>query len=135
MDADFLTLDEVFEIHSDQIHRYGGSLGVRDVGLLQSALAMPEASFDGEYLHPSIHEMAAAYLFHIVKNHPFLDGNKRTGTAAALVCFEMDGVAINSEADDLVDLVVGVAEGRIQKSGGAEFFRCHACTSASQLGE
>lgn len=81
----FLTLDEALDIHRDQIQRYGGSSGIRDLGLLQSALAQPQAAFAGQFLHADLIEMAAAYLFHITQNHPFVDGNKRTGTAAALV--------------------------------------------------
>ena len=78
MSPDFLTLDEVLEIHRDQIERYGGAAGIRDLGLLQSALAQPSATFGGQYLHADLHEMAAAYLYHLVQNHPFLDGNKST---------------------------------------------------------
>ncbi len=80
-----LSLAEVLEIHRDQIERYGGHAGLRDLGLLQSALAMPAARFGGRYLHGDLLEMAAAYLFHIEQNHPFIDGNKRTGTVAAIV--------------------------------------------------
>ena len=78
----FLTLDEILALHADQIDRYGGSLGVRDVGLLESALAAPAATFGGRYLHGSLHEMAAAHLFHLVQDHPFVDGNKRIGLMA-----------------------------------------------------
>src|SRR5207248_2376813 len=81
-DPRFLTLDEVLAIHSDQVRQYGGSGGIRDVGLLSSALAMPRASFGGQYLHPSLHEMAAACLFHLVQNHPFIDGNERISHSA-----------------------------------------------------
>jgi len=80
----FLKLQRVLQIHESQIESFGGSSGIRDLGLLKSALAMPQASFGGTYLHADLYEMAAAYLFHIVSNHPFLDGNKRTGTAVAL---------------------------------------------------
>ena len=74
----FLSVENVIEIHADQIHRYGGSLGIRDVGLLNSALGMPKAGFGNQYLHAGLFEMGAAYLYHIVQNHPFIDGNKRT---------------------------------------------------------
>src|SRR4030066_1171106 len=93
-DIDFLTLAEVVEIHTDQIKRYGGSDGVRDMSLLSSAVAMPYASFSGSFLHADIYEMAAAYAFHICQNHPFVDGNKRTALAAALVFLEMNGISI-----------------------------------------
>ena len=82
MSPTFLTLDEVLEIHRDQLARYGGAAGVRDLGLLQSALAQPQASFRGQFLHADLFEMAAAYLFHLVQNHAFVDGNKRVGFAA-----------------------------------------------------
>jgi death on curing protein len=79
----FLDLVEVLEIHESRIELYGGRPGVRDLGLLQSALAQPSAGFGGEYLHGNLYEMAAAYLFHVSRNHPFVDGNKRT----ALACY------------------------------------------------
>ena len=86
----FLTLAEVVEIHSDQLKRYGGQAGVRDFGLLESALARPEASFAGEWLHKNLHEMAAAYAYHLCQSYPFIDGNKRTGLACALVFLELN---------------------------------------------
>ena len=85
MDTIFLRLGEVIEIHQDQIERYGGALGIRDLGLLESVAKTPAATFEGDFLHGDPFEMAAAYLFHIVRNHPFMDGNKRTGAVAALV--------------------------------------------------
>jgi death-on-curing protein len=81
----FLELEEIITIHLDQLARYGGLAGIRDLGLLQSAIAMPTAMYARAYLHQTLLEMAAAYLFHIIQNHPFLDGNKHTGTVAALV--------------------------------------------------
>ena len=90
----FLTLDEILAIHEDQIARYGGSLGVRDWGLLQSATAMPAVTFGGRFLHGDLCEMAAAYLFHLVQNHPFVDGNTRTAPASALVFLDLNGVEL-----------------------------------------
>ena len=84
MDPIFITEEEVYVIHSDQLNRYGGSAGIRDQGLLQSALAQPGASFGGKWLHGDLYEMASAYLFSLVMNHPFVDGNKRVGGMAAL---------------------------------------------------
>jgi death-on-curing protein len=77
MEPAFLSLDEVLEIHAQQIERYGGSAGLRDAAGLESAIATPQATFGGEFLHTSIRAMAAAYLFHLCQNHPFIDGNKR----------------------------------------------------------
>lgn len=93
----FLTREEVLLIHADQIQKYGGDSALRDSGLLESALAQPQAAFEGQWLCKSLVEMAAAYLYHIVQNHPFLDGNKRTGTVAALVFLELNGLELNAD--------------------------------------
>ena len=122
MDAVFLTLDEVLEIHEQQIERYGGSQGVRDAGAPESALAMPQATFDGEYLHPTIVAMAAAYLFHVTQNHPFLDGNKRTGANAAITFLLLNNLKPTFSEDQLVEVVLGVAQGRVGKEEIARFF-------------
>ena len=79
MEPLFLTVDEVLEIHEEQIERYGGSSGLRDAAALESAVATPQATFGGEFLHTSIPAMAAAYLYHLCQNHPFTDGKKRVG--------------------------------------------------------
>src|SRR5689334_11479004 len=101
MATTYLTLDEALAIHAHQITKYGGTLGIRDRGLLESALAMPEASFGGEALHASLSEQAAAYLFHLVKNRPFLDGNKRVGLACALVFLRLNGAHVSASDDEL----------------------------------
>ena len=121
----FLGLEEVLEIHHNQITRYGGTEGIRDLGLLQSALSMPQAGAGNQYFHADLFEMAAAYLFHIVRNHPFVDGNKRTGVTAALVFLEMNGIKIRASDETLVQTVLAVAEGKLQKGALAGFFRRH----------
>jgi len=126
MEPSFLSLSEALEIHRDQIARYGGESGLRDIKLLQSALGMPMATFQGAYLHADLFEMAAAYLFHLTKNHPFLDGNKRTGAAAVLVFLLLNGQALEVSPNRLVDLVLGVADGTVAKSEVAVFLRKHA---------
>lgn len=122
----FLSLDEVIELHRDQIERYGGSAGIRDVGLLQSAIAMPQAGFGGQFLHADLFEMAAAYLFHIVQNHPFVDGNKRVGAAAAMVFLELNHVEVRVSNETLVETVLAVAQGKLGKAAIAEFLRKHS---------
>jgi death-on-curing protein len=119
----FLSLAEVLEIHRDQIERYGGHTGLRDLGLLQSALAMPAAGFGGRYLHSDLVEMAAAYLFHIVQNHPFIDGNKRTGTVAAIVFLSMNDFELEADEIQLEKLVFDVAKGKAGKNAIADFLR------------
>jgi len=96
------------------------------MGLLQSAMAMPQAGFGGQHFHTDLFEMAAAYLFHLAKNHPFIDGNKRVGAAAALVFLEINGVWIEATNEALVETTLAVAEGRTSKSAVAEFLRKHA---------
>jgi len=121
----FLNLAEVLEIHRDQIERYGGQPGIRDLGLLQSALAMPAAGFGGRYLHEDLFEMAAAYLFHIARNHPFVDGNKRTGAVAALVFLSLNDIEIEAEEDSFEQTVSAVVEGKSGKADVAAFLREH----------
>jgi death-on-curing protein len=121
----FLTLEEVVAIHRDQIERYGGSLGVRDWGLLRSAIAMPAATFGGQFLHADLCEMAGAYLFHIVQNHPFIDGNKRVGAVVADVFLALNDIQLDASEDDYAELVLSVARGETSKSGIAEFFKSH----------
>jgi len=121
----FLNLAEILEIHRDQIERYGGQPGIRDLGLLQSALAMPAAGFGGRYLHEDLLEMAAAYLFHIARNHPFVDGNKRTGAVAALVFLSLNDIEIEAEEEAFEQAVLAVAEGKWGKADVAAFLRDH----------
>lgn len=119
----FLSLAEVLEIHLDQTAHYGGHPGIRDLDLLKSALGMPSATFGGKYLHTDIHEMAAAYLFHLVKNHPFIDGNKRVGTVAAAIFLDLNGYELNAPEDGLAETVLALARGELNKADLAIFFR------------
>ena len=110
-------------IHEDHLAEFGGAQGLRDPGLLASALAQPQATFGGAFLHRDLHDMAAAYLFHIVRNHPFVDGNKRTGLITALVFLDLNGVAVDRNAPGLYDVTMGVAEGRVDTASVAEHLR------------
>jgi death on curing protein len=125
VDPRFLTIDEVLTLHDLQVRLFGGINGVRDPGLLASAIANAEATFEGQLLHATFPEIAAAYLYGICRNHPFLDGNKRTAAATALTFLEMNGVEINADDDALFELVIGVAEGHVPKSAVAEFLAEH----------
>ena len=114
-DIVFLDVDEVIELHASQLELFGGGAGLRDQGLLESAVAQPQASFGGHLAHDGLFAMAAAYLFHLVSNHPFVDGNKRIGLIAALVFLDLNGVSIAHPTEALYELTMGVAEGRIDK--------------------
>jgi death on curing protein len=121
----FLTMNEVLYFHRAQIDLFGGSMGVRDPGLLESALAQPSASFREEYLHKGLFEMAAAYLFHIVQNHPFVDGNKRVGLESALAFLALNGVETDAPDDELESLVLAVASSQADKAEAADFLKKH----------
>jgi death-on-curing protein len=119
----FLTLAEIIDIHTNQIALYGGQQGIRDMGLLQSAVAQPEASYAGEWLHEDIHTMAAAYAFHICQNHPFFDGNKRTALASVLVFLEMNGISIDDPKKKLLEAMMNMARGQLNKQQFAEILK------------
>lgn len=116
----FLTLAEVLEIHKTQIERYGGAHGIRDIGLVESAMAMPQAGFGGEYFHGSIFEMAAAYAYHIAENQPFVDGNKRAGLAVALVFLDMNGISVDDPKGRLYEAMIRIGTRKLDKRGLAE---------------
>jgi death-on-curing protein len=119
----FLSLAEVLEIHQDQVARYGGASGIRDMELLKSALGMPPATYGGQFLHTDIYEMAAAYLFHLVRNHPFVDGNKRVGAVAAFVFLTLNGFNLDAPEDDFAEMVLAVARSELDKADVAVFIR------------
>jgi death-on-curing protein len=122
-EPEFLTLDEILEIHRDQIERYGGDEGIRDNGLLESAVAMPQQSFGGEYLYRDIFEMAAAYAFHLAENQAFVDGNKRTGLAAAYMFLALNGHRLVEHGDRLYEAMIAIGTHRLDKGGLAQVFR------------
>jgi len=121
----FVSKSMVLSIHARQIERFGGTPGVRDEGLLESALAQPQATFGGQFLHPTISEQAAAYLYHIAMNHPFIDGNKRTAFAVTDTFLRLNGCALNLTDDKVYDLVMRVARGTMTKEElSTEFESC-----------
>ncbi|MCB1152382.1 MAG: type II toxin-antitoxin system death-on-curing family toxin [Deltaproteobacteria bacterium] len=125
MKINFLSVENVLQIQRQQLEEFGGIQGVRDLRLLESAVAQPQAAFGDQYLHGDLFEMAAAYLFHIASNHPFLDGNKRAGFVSAVVFLDINGIELDDDSDDYYDLVIRVAQGQIGKPEIAEFFRKH----------
>ncbi len=114
----FLSVANVLAIHADTIVEEGGSAGVRDIGLLESAVAMPQATYEGDYLHPGIAAMAAAYLFHLCQNHAFVDGNKRTAAFSTVLFLALNGIpddALPPESD-LEHRTLAVARGDMSKT-------------------
>ena len=115
IEPEFLTLTDVLQIHEAQIEAYGGIRGIRDQGLLESAVMMPQATFGGEYLHQNLFEMASAYAFHIAENQPFLDGNKRTALVSALVFLDINGFEILDQEMRLYDAMIAIANKQMDK--------------------
>ncbi len=119
----FLSVDDVLRIHQSTIEEEGGLAGVRDLGLLESAVMTPQQQFGGQFLHEDLAAMAAAYLFHLVKNHPFLDGNKRVGTLALLIFLDGNGTARLPAPGALERKTLAVAAGSCSKEALTEWLR------------
>jgi len=132
MEPVFLSLDEVLEIHEQQIERYGGASGLRDAAGLESAVATPQATFGGEFLHTSIPSMAAAYLFHLCQNHAFPDGTIGVGANAAVTFLLMNDWEATFNPEELVDIVLSVASEALSKVRLIEIFesRCRPLENA-----
>ncbi len=128
----FLTVDQVLAIHRRIIEEFGGDREVRDHGLLASAVSMPAAWFGGEFLHDGIPAMAAAYHFHLCKNHALVDGNKRTALASAEIFILLNDMRLSATDDELADLTIGIAEGRISKEETTAFFKRHVVPGSSR---
>jgi death-on-curing family protein len=111
----FLTVEEVLAFHADQIREFGGSESIRDKGGLDSAVAQARATFDGEYLHKGVFEMAAAYAFHIAEKQPFLDGNKRTALNAAIAFLGLNGFDVVDPDGKLFSAMIGLSGGEWTK--------------------
>lgn len=117
----FLDKATILVFQENQIQNYGGSQGIRDEGLLESALAQPRQSFGGEYVHETIFEMAAAYGYHLCKNHPFVDGNKRIALVAMYTFLYVNGWKIIADKKALYAVVISLASGKMEKKELAEF--------------
>lgn len=122
----FLTLDAVMALHARQIARHGGDPGLRDKGLLDSAISQPRAAFGGHFLHETIPDMAAAYCYHPTSNHAFVDGNKRIGAYAAGVFLKMNGWEMTADPDEFEAMVLALASSKLDKAHVTAFFHRHA---------
>ncbi|MCC6140188.1 MAG: type II toxin-antitoxin system death-on-curing family toxin [Nitrospira sp.] len=111
----FLSVDDVLLLHTDTVNTDGGSHGVRDHGLLDAAVAMPRQQFSGEFLHEDMAAMAAAYLFHIAQNHPFIDGNKRAAVMSCLAFLRLNDVDLSIAPQELEETTRRVASGELSK--------------------
>ena len=120
-----LTLGEVVELHRRLLLAFGGAPGIRDIRLLESALAQPAATFDGADLHPTLVDKAAALGFSLVANHPFVDGNKRIGHAAMEVFLVLNGYELQASLDDQEHLMLAVASGALDRQHLASWLNQH----------
>lgn len=117
----FLDKETILAFHRDQVKTYGGKQGIRDEGLLASALAQPQASFGGKYIHKNIFEMAVAYGFHICKNHPLFDGNKRTVLVAIYTYLYVNGYRLEADKKSNYAVMIDLANGKLEKEELATF--------------
>ena len=119
----FLSLEDVLDLHDDQLRLFGGAAGIRDHNALESAVAMPASTFDGAFLHGDLFLMAAAYAFHLAENQPFLDGNKRTALNAALVFLDINGWIIVDPDNRLYEAMIAVSARQLDKLGLSNLLR------------
>ena len=116
---------EVLELHRMAIERFGGDPGMRDDGLLESAVGQPRMSFGGELLYPTIEEQAAAIGFSLIMNHPFLDGNKRVGYLAMEGTLVINGYELQADVDDAERMTLAIAAGEAEREDLVEWVRQH----------
>lgn len=122
----FVTIEQALGWHEVLIVQYGGSHGLRDLALLESALAQPRQSFGGEFAHDYPFEMAAAYALHIAKNHPFVDGNKRAALMASGAFLHMNGWSLVSEQTQAADAILDLIAGKMDKQSFAKWLQDHS---------
>ena len=121
----YLTVNEVLDIFSRVMQQSGGLVGIRDLGALESAVAQPRMTFDGAELYPTLAEKASALGFSLIENHPFIDGNKRTGHAALETLLVLNGYQIDASVDEQVEIILKVASGDVERSTFTEWLRMH----------
>lgn len=121
----YLTVGEVLDLYSRVMKQSGGGVGIRDLGALESAVAQPRMTFNGEELYPTIIEKASSFGFSLIQNHPFVDGNKRAGHAAMEIFLMLNGYEISASVDEQVDIILGVASGNVSRELFLEWLRDH----------
>lgn len=119
----YISCKQIIELHDALVKKFGGLYGIRDVNLLESAAACPMMAAFGEDFYKSVYDKVAAYLFFISKNHPFLDGNKRTATATALAFLRANGESPQYDVDAFMEFVVSVAEGKADLQTASRYFK------------
>jgi death on curing protein len=121
----YLTVGEVLEIYNRVMKQSGGAVGVLDLGALESAVAQPRMTFNGEELYPTMIEKASALGFSLIQNHPFVDGNKRAGHAALETFLMLNGYEISASVDEQAEIILGVASGRVDRNAFTDWLQEH----------
>jgi death-on-curing protein len=119
----YLSVEQVRALHADQLRLYGGATGIRDKGLLESALARPAMTFGGEDLYEDLAAKAAALMHSLALNHPFIDGNKRVAAHAAILFVELNNQTFLATPGEVVEMTLAVATGRVAVEALAIWFR------------
>lgn len=126
MAVHFIPREVVLTIHADLLRRYGGEPGLRDTGLLDSALAQPKITFGGKYVHKTLFDKAAAYGFHVCKNHPFIDGNKRVAFVLMDIFLQKNGWEIVSPEEEAFRMMMDLASGKLTKVRLSSWLKIHS---------
>jgi len=121
----FLTLPEVIEVYRAIMKQSGGAIGVRELGVLESALIQPFATFDGKELYPTLIEKVAAVGFSLIQGHPFLDGNKRVGHAVMEISLVLNGLEIDASVDEQETVILQVASGELDRRAFTNWLKIH----------
>lgn len=127
----FLAVEQVLAIHRRMVDEFGGEPTIRDRGLLESAVRLPQATFERRFLHQDVPAMAAAYLFHLCRNHPFVDGTKRTALAAAEIFLRLNDFEFDAGDAAVEELTMGVPAGKVSKQAATSFFVEHVSPNQS----
>ncbi len=127
----YITVGEALGIYQRVMAQTGGLVGIRELGALESAIAQPFMTFDGNELYPSIAEKAAALGFSLIQNHPFTDGNKRTGHAIMEAFLVLNNKKVNASVDEQVEIILSVASGKLNRAGFTKWLAQHIESIAS----
>jgi len=122
----YLTLEQILIIHQDQIERYGGRHGLRDLTLLESAVFRPQSSFSEKDLYRTIFDKAAALMHSLILNHPFVDGNKRTGIVSAAVFLELNGFRLEASQKELIKIALKIESKEVNQKNIAEWLKLNS---------
>lgn len=117
--------EQIIFLHEELIRTSGGSHGIRDEGLLESAINTPLQSFEGEDLYPSLIDKACRLAFGLIKNHPFIDGNKRVGTHAMILLLYINGFELSYKDNELIDIILRLSSGEAEEDDLHQWLKGH----------